>query len=338
MWRPIRITLVVLAVVAAVEIPLTLLYVGPTDGLVSPDVRSPLPMLVIAAVVLGLGARAHSPDRVRRWLRARDVAVTDDTVAAAGAWLDRTVLWRSIGFAVPLTLQLTSLFLVNSLAVNDPARERAMDVMNLLTGGFFGLSIVGYALAAVLAELSRARRAPADVAVRAADLRDRTLAAYANPVSLTLPRALGVVAVVLAATTVLLAPGSTHGSALELVVGTAVVLLAVEAVRHHVVTRRQQGHDADGLAVDDAARVTTVHAVSGSAIALLALSLSAHVDVLAFALDGRWLNPLASLAGLLALAGLGIWFGHGIELAHTRRRDGRPSGRDGAERREQAVA
>lgn len=96
-----------------------------------------------------------------------------------------------------------------------------------------------------------------------------------------------------------------------------------EALRWAVVRHRQRAADAEAVALDDAARATTIHAVSGSAIAIIGQALGTHLHNISFELAGplRWAAIVGSVIGLVSL---GVWLGYGVGLAWIVRRGPRP--------------
>lgn len=287
--------------------------VGLASGLWS---ASPAALVVLAVLVAAL----WRPGDVEQWLAERDVPVTRATVARAAAWLKSTRWWRAVGWSLPALAVFPAMVLTNALAPGDPARDRAIDVVTSVPG--WTLGIAGYGIGAIIAEVRRGdpeRRSTR----RVADVRPRVLAAYADLLSLTLPRGLALVNIFVA---VLVATvGGVTAPRVGLLAATTVVVVAVvEIVRRWVVGRPQHAPDPEMLALDDAARTTTVHAVSGTAIALLSFALAGLLNTLSGTGPGGW----PSIVGfVVAVLGAGIWLGHGVGLVHVVQRGHRRSDR-----------
>ena len=116
---------------------------------------------------------------------------------------------------------------------------------------------------------------------------------------------------------------STLGpSALRVAVVVAVVWVVAEVTRWAVVARRQTASSPETVAVDDAIRATTVHAVSGSAVAVMGMALGGLLSNSAGdAQNWGWLY--GSLGLLLSAGSIGVWIGYGMGLLSVVRRDGR---------------
>lgn len=289
--------------------------IGPVVGLAAGLWSASPGALVILAVLV---AALSGPGDVERWLADRDVPVTRANVARAEAWLRTTRWWRAVGWSLPALAVLPATVLTNALAPADPARDRAVELVTSVPG--WTLGIAGYGVGAIIAEVRRGGSGSRSTR-RVADVRPRVLAAYANPLSLKLPRRLAVVNILVAVLVVSL--GDVAAASIGLLTAATVAVVAiVEVVRRWVVGRSQHAPDEEMLVLDDAARTTTVHAVSGTAIALLSFALAGLLNALSGTGPGGW--P-AVVAFLVAVGGAGIWLGHGVGLVHVVKRGRRHS-------------
>lgn len=186
----------------------------------------------------------------------------------------------------------------------------------------FGVSvmvaIVGYILAAVIAETAFARPFSTPSEVRLAWLAPRALLDYVPAVSIWSLR-------VLAATTLGLAvlfavmprhPQSPGDPSLALVIGIALLLtgfaLAVERILQRILERPQPATDVDLVSADDAIRASSIHAVSGAGVGMLLVGIGAELFWMQFTTSVEplrqllgWPATAAILLALLSCAGLG---------------------------------
>ena len=269
--------------------------------------------LVITGTVSDIG-----DERAGRWLRERAVPDTGHARADARRWLRLTRTCRGVGFFGVAMLTNVAAWATNFGFPRDTqVQERLVDIASTGLPGLEGWSppILGYAVGAVVAEALRRRLddGPKDSVVRA-DLRPRVPAAYMHPLARWGPGALATAGVAVAAVThmagvqVVTGPSSTVLAAVS--VGT---LAAAETVRWIVVRHRQRAATPEAVAFDDAARTTTLHAVSGSAIAIIGQALGTHLGNVSLDLAGPW-RWLAMGGSLVSLVSLGIWLGYGVGL------------------------
>ena len=281
-------------------------------------------MPVVTAAVIAIATVGVGDARAAAWLSEREVADSPSARWYVRRWVSLTRACRAIGFFGVWLLGVVAAWSVNTavLAVDDAVRDRLLDVAS---GVGWSAAIIGYAVGALVAEALR--RPPGEGGTRRADLRPRVPAAYMQPVARWGPRVLGGAALLVAGLTATFGSGAVAGpSSMELAITAAATMAATEAVRWAIVRRRQRVADPDSVALDDAARATTIHAVSGSAIAVIGGPLGGHLWNLSIDLSGpaRW----ASMAGgAIGLISLGVWLGYGVGLAWVVRRGSRATTR-----------
>ncbi len=276
--------------------------------------------LALMAVVVATAAVDIGPARASSWLQKRSLPDTSDARHYVRDWVTRTRTYRAVGFVVATVGPLVAVWAINTsgLPPGDPVRDRLFEVAGGWPLDGWTAPIAGYAVGALVAEMRRRAPVAVPTTVRRADLRPRHPAAYMQSLARWGPRALALAAIAVAGTTALWADPSPEVAAVApssaLVATVAVVVLSVtEAARWLVVRRRQAGDDPHSVALDDAARSTTVHAVSGSAIAIIGQPLGAHLSSLAMEWSGplQWLGIAGAVIGLLTL---GMWLGYGVGL------------------------
>lgn len=281
-------------------------------------------MPLVMAVVVAVATADIGSDRAGTWLRDREVPDAPDARRYVRRWVSLTRACRAIGFFGTGMLGVVAAWSVNTagLPIGSATRDRLLEVTD--TGGW-SAAIAGYAVGALVAELIR--RPPARGGGRRADLRPRVPAAYMQPLARWGPRVLAAAGLAVAG----LSSGFDHQvvagpSSSQLAIVAAATLATTEAVRWAIVRHRQRATDPDTVALDDAARATTIHAVSGSAIAVIGQALGDHLWNLAMDLSGPW--RWASMAGSsIGLISLGIWLGYGVGLVWVVQRGPRATAR-----------
>lgn len=280
------------------------------------DPTSDLGVLVplgIAFAVVALSARDLPQGRVAAWLVDRGFRPTRSLVDAAGRWLRRTRTLRGAGVAVVFAVGQAAPWLVNvaDVPVDAPVRDRLLDLVNVVPPWAI---LVGYGVGALVAELLRRPLDPDGP--RVADLRPRDPVAYLQPFARVGPR---VAALVLALAVAFRALAVGDASWAVTLLGAAAIVGCAETVQRAVVSRRQVAAAGVAVALDDAARVTTMHAVAGTAMGLLVL-LAAEV-LWGAAVDMEAGNGAVALLGFaLTPIGYGLWLGHGVGLVQVVRR------------------
>lgn len=274
-------------------------------------------MPVVMAVVVAVATAGIGEDRAAAWLADREVPDSPEGRQYVRRWVSLTRTCRAIGFFGTALLGVVASWSANSsgLPIGSAVRDRLMGVTD---AGGWSAPIVGYAVGALVAEVLR--RPPARGDVRRADLRPRVPAAYMQPLARWGPRVLGVAGLMVAGLSGGLGYEVVSGpSSSDVAIVSGVTLATTEAVRWAIVRQRQRAANVVTTALDDAARATTIHAVSGSAIAIIGQALGGHLGNLSPELSGppQWV----SLAGLaISLISLGIWLGYGVGLVWVVRR------------------
>lgn len=312
------------AVALALDMAVFRAIVGPVpiDDLTLGGSAILLPGVIITAVVVAVAASPVGPDRADRWLVTRGLPADELLRRAASDWLQRTRTWRAIGFSLLLASGSSLGFLINvsGLQPGDHTRAQLLDLSTTWPLSNWPTAIAGYALGALLADLTR-RSLRDSSGLRAAALQQRPVAAYLQPLSRWGPRVMAVIALTTAAVTRLSGREDEWAISAAGLTGIAVVgLIVSEAVLHGVVRRRQVAPDAATLAFDDAARATTVHAVAGSTIAIIGIPTADLLQVWPAHSSGSVSAVITALALLLGVGSFGVWLGHGVELAHRVRR------------------
>lgn len=281
---------------------------------------------VLMAVVVTIAATDIGPARAGTWLAKRSLPDTPGARRHVRDWVGRTRTYRAAGFFVPVLWGNVAAWAINTsgLPPGDPVRDRLLEAAGGWPLDGWTAPIAGYAIGALVAEMRRRAPAAPAATVRRADLRPRRPAAYMQPLARWGPRVLAVAALLVAGVTAVWADPSptiaavAPSSAMVAIVA-GLVLAATETARWLVVRHRQAGGDQDAVALDDAARSTTVHAISGSAIAIIGQPLGQHLWNLAV----DWSGPLKWLAmtgGSVAPLSFGMWLGYGVGLVWVVRR------------------
>jgi hypothetical protein len=273
--------------------------------------------LAVAAVLAA--RRPLDPAELTTWASGHGLGgLQAERREPAERYLRRSRLSRTVGGAVP--------FLAGTAAPMAWAAVRGLPAPWPL--GLFGVRswLAGYLAGVLVAEYRWARPQPG--VVRSAALVPRRLGDYlpARVLRGTRLATLAVVALVPVIAWGPVAPAPVR----ELVVGgrggalaTAAVALAVaaavELLLRRLVARPQPAADPDALAVDDALRSTSVHAVAGAGLAIVLLCLSLQVGLVAANLGGGPVRTaLVALSWGWAVAALAAWarVGHGRRPVH----------------------
>ena len=274
-------------------------------------------MPLLAALVVAAATEDVGSERAGAWLAEREITDSPEARRYVRRWVMLTRTCRALGFFSVSLVGTVAVWSVNSsgLAADSAVRERLLDIVQ---GSGWAAGVVGYAVGALVAEAVRPRLEPAGA--RTADLRPRVPAAYMQPMARWGPRALATVGLGVAALSWISGHDIDLGpSSAQVAMTSAGVLGATEAVRWAIVRHRQRANDPESLALDDAARATTIHAISGSAIAIIGQPLGGHLEALSRDLTGplQW----AAMAGSwIWVVTLGVWLGYGVGLAWVVRR------------------
>jgi hypothetical protein len=266
----------------------------------SPEVLS---ALLVAAVSLAVGlprlARVP-PGRVAGWAERHDVPLTEATAPLVAGYLRRTRALRALGA------------IAGSLAAVG-ATALGVDVGSLVW------LCAGYLVGAAAAELGQAPL-PADGAP-AASLVPREPRDYVPGWALLALRALAVGVPAAAAAVFALPPrpvteavsdGALTGPPGALSSVALAALAVLPAVAVHLLTRRildrpQPPAAPDLVAADDAARATSIHAITGIGLLLAAIATSSTLNQLGDRVAGWAHGALVAASLVAALAGLWVW-------------------------------
>ena len=270
--------------------------------------------LAVAAVLAA--RRPLEPAALAAWASGHGLeGVADRRLEPAARYLRRSRLSRTVGGAVP--------FVAGTATPALWAATRGLPAPWPLA--LFGARswLAGYLAGVLVAEYRWAR--PRTGVVRSAALVPRRLGDYL-PVRVVAGMRLAALATV--ALVPLLAWGPlTPAPVRELVVGgrggalataalAVAVAAAVELAVRRLVGRPQPAADPEALAVDDALRSTSVHAVAGAGLAIVLLSLSVQVGLVAANLGGGpGRTAVVALSWACAAAALAAW----IRVGHPRR-------------------
>ena len=271
--------------------------------------------LAMAAVLAA--RRPLEPAELAAWASGHGLeGVADRRLEPAARYLGRSRLCRTVGGAVP--------FVAGTVAPALWAATRGLPAPWPL--GLFGTRswLAGYLAGVLVAEYRWAR--PRTGVVRSAALVPRRLGDYlpARVVAGMRLAALATVALVpLLAWGPLAAPVPVRGlvvggrgGALATAALAVAVAVAVELAARRLVGRPQPAADPEALAVDDALRSTSVHAVAGAGLAIVLLSLSVQVGLVAANLGGGpGRTAVVALSWACAAAALAAW----IRVGHPRR-------------------
>ncbi len=266
-------------------------------------------LVVVVPVVLVRAYAAVGEPQLADWAGAHGFELTADNRTLVAHYLRRARVLRSWGAIAGLLLPT-----LVDLAVNG-----RFEVMGFGSDGsaapFQGpmTIFIGYLIGALCAELSVARRV--EPANRSASLVPRVLADYLPRRLVRAQRALGLAVVlgVLALGVVPYEHPISQPAWLGLLMGAALFAafaFTLEALERWLVRRPQPFSNSTLIAADDAIRAQSLHALAGSGLALLLISLSgvsialaaSEVTVL------RWtMWPLAAIAFILSVrAGVDI--------------------------------
>jgi hypothetical protein len=270
--------------------------------------------LAVAAVLAA--RRPLEPGELTAWASGHGLeGVADRRLEPAARYLGRSRLYRTVGGAVP--------FAAGTVAPALWAATRGLPAPWPL--GLFGARswLAGYLAGVLVAEYRWAR--PRTGVVRSAALVPRRLGDYL-PVRVVAAMRLAALAV--SALVPLLAWGPLapvpvralvlggRGGALATAALALAVAAAVELALRRLVGRPQPAADPEELAVDDALRSTSVHAVAGAGLAIVLLSLSVQVGLVAANLGGGpGRTAVVTLSWGCAAAAVAAW----TRVGHPRR-------------------
>ena len=270
--------------------------------------------LAVAGVLAA--RRPLEPVELAAWASGHGLeGLPDRRLEPAARYLRRSRLSRTVGGAIP--------FVAGTVLYGLWAATRGLPAPWPL--GLFGARswLAGYLAGVLVAEYRWAR--PRSGVVRSAALVPRRLGNYL-PVRAVAGMRLA--ALVVAALVPLLAWGPLvpvpvrglvlggRGGALATAALALAVAAAVELLLRGLVGRPQPAADPEELAVDDALRSTSVHAVAGAGLAIVLLSLSVQVGLVAANLGGGpGRTAVVALSWGCAAAAVAAW----ARVGHPRR-------------------
>jgi hypothetical protein len=249
-----------------------------------------------------------SAARLEAWARRYGFALTIANRSLVGRYLRGTRTVQVAGAAIG--------FLASPVYVGITGRPFP------LGDSWVALAVGGYLVATVVAEATFLRRPPATL-VRAALLAPRTLSDYVPSATIWVIRTLPLLAVALSAVYALVPKDSQRSldpSATFLLVASVVLVafaIAIEAMLRAIVARPQPATSEDVVAADDAVRASSIHGLSGAAVALVLLGAGWELvsvgEVTSVTILSQILPWLGVLTDVLAL---GAW----IALGHPKSR------------------
>jgi hypothetical protein len=259
---------------------------------------------ILALVGLVLAAMPPSAPRLAGWARRYGFALTAGNRPVVDRYLRRTRALQVAGAGIG--------FLASPIYVGISGRPFP------LGDSWVALAVGGYLVAAVAAEATFLRPSPALTSDRAATLSPRRLTDYIPSATIWAIRSLPLVAVALSLVYGV-APKDPQreldpSATLVLVVSAVLVVfaIAIETTLRAIVARPQPAMSEDIVAADDAVRASSIHALSGAAVALILLAAGwdfvsvgevTSVTILIQVLP--WLGVLTDVAALAAWIGLG---------------------------------
>jgi hypothetical protein len=271
------------------------------------------PLLVAAVAALTYALRQVTPLGWSVWALRR--GLPPDAAPLAAAELRRTRIWRTVPAVLGALVGAAPGAVVNvahdvwgvPLGVTG---QRLMDLASTWPFDPLSLALVGYLLGAVLAEMTRRRPELPTEHEAAARLDRRTPSQYLTPLARRIPA-------VFTAVCVLAVIGARLRGGTEVwwpAVLAVALWLGATAAQRWVVRRPQRHVAADRLAVDDAFRSSSAHAIAGSSGALLLVMAAGAVQFLARTFGGD--DPTGGMLGVALGLGLAagiplLWFGYG---------------------------
>ena len=270
--------------------------------------------LAVAAILAA--RRPLAPADLAAWASGQGLdGLPEGQREPAARYLRRSRLFRTVGGAIP--------FVAGTVPHALWAATHGLPAPWPL--GLFGVRswLAGYLAGVLVAEYRWAR--PWAGVVRSAALVPRRLGDYL-PARVVLGMRLTALAVIALVPVIAWGP-VTPAPVRELVVGgrggalataavTLAVAVAVELLLRRLVGRPQPAADPGDLAVDDALRSASVHAAAGAGLAIVLLSLSLQVSLVATNLEGGpGRTALVALSWGCAAAALAAW----ARVGHPRR-------------------
>jgi hypothetical protein len=254
-------------------------------------------------VGLVLAVMPPSATRLEAWARRYGFALTDANRSLVGRYLRRTRTLQVAGAAIG--------FLASPLYVGITGRPFP------LGDSWVALAVGGYLVATVVAEATFLRRSPA-THIREAALSPRTLSDYVPSATIWVIRILPFAAVALGVVYAAVPKDPQRPldpSAAFLLVTSLVLVgfaIAIEAALRAIVARPQPATSEDVVAADDAVRASSIHGLTGAAVALMLLCAGWELVLVGEVTAVTILSQVLPWLGVIAdVAALGAWIGLG---------------------------
>ena len=262
-----------------------------------------VPLAMVVLLLFGL-RRTTRTEEAEEWAAAHGVTLTQETRELVDRYLYRSRKFKLTGAVIGIVLPLGS---------GLPGAEM----------------IAGYLAGALLAEAKQPRLTPGEHPT--ASLVPRSLDDYLPSFVIPVLRSSIVVAALLGAA-YLFGPRRTPEPDLDAgfaiaFVAALFVPLAVEGFLRKIVGRPQATGDAHLIAVDDAIRSSSLHAVGGAGVAIVLLIIGGIAWAVGQTSDidaVRWALPIAGVAS--ALSGMTAWLRLGGETSWKVRRSSKVLG------------
>jgi hypothetical protein len=258
---------------------------------------------MVGLVGLVLAVMPPRATRLQAWARRYGFALTVANRSLVGRYLRRTRTIQVAGAAIG--------FLASPLYVGITGRPFP------LGDSWVALAVGGYLVATVVAEATFSRRRPA-THVRGATLSPRTLSDYVPSATIWVIRILPLVAVALSVVYEVVPKDpqrSLDPSVAFLLIASVVLVafaIAIELTLRAIVARPQPATSEDVVAADDAVRASSIHGLSGAAVALMLLSAGWELVSVGEVTSVTILSQVLPWLGVLAdVAALGAWIGLG---------------------------
>lgn len=258
---------------------------------------------MVGLVGLVLAVMPPNATRLEAWARRYGFSLTVANRSLVGRYLRGKRTMQVAGAAIG--------FLASPLYVGITGRPFP------LGDSWVALAVGGYLVATVVAEATFLRRSPA-THVRRATLSPRTLSDYVPSATIWVIRILPLVAVALSVVYAVVPKDpqrSLDPSVAFLLIASVVLVafaIAIEATLRAIVARPQPATSEDVVAADDAVRASSIHGLSGAAVALMLLGAGWELVSVGEVTSVTILSQLLPWLGVLAdVAALGAWIGLG---------------------------
>jgi hypothetical protein len=273
-------------------------------------------MLITGLILGGLPPTGRSLDR---WASRYGLALVPTNQALVRRYRRRTRSFRWIGAGVAW-LSTGSIVVLSGLYIP-------------VFGSWLLVTIAGYMVGDVIAELTFMRPAGTPGAIRAASLERRNLPNYVPPFSIWTLRLLPLVMIALSALYLAAPklPANPGDPSLATVVGVTAFLIlfafASEQVLRVIVARPQPALSAELVAADDAIRASSIHALTAAGICVSLVGIAATFFWFGYALSNESLHqPLSMVGTLVIVFAVVCWWFLGQPRKWRVQHDGQPVG------------